>query len=83
MGDGRSTSPGTITLEVSCKRSRRSRMCGKYTLSTPVVKPAEKLGLAGPLPELQPSYNVAPAREVPAVVAVVAGKAGWRCLGGV
>ncbi len=44
-------------------------MCGRYTLSTSVKALAEELGLAGPLPELPPSYNVAPTQEVPAVVA--------------
>ncbi len=44
-------------------------MCGRYTLSTPVGVLAEEFGLAGPLPELQPSYNVAPTQEVPAVLA--------------
>ena len=43
-------------------------MCGRYTLSTPVEKLAEEFGIAGQLPDLQPSYNVAPTREVPAVV---------------
>ena len=43
-------------------------MCGRYTLSTPVEKLAEEFGLVGQLPDLQPSYNVAPTREVPAVV---------------
>ncbi|MBA2715307.1 MAG: SOS response-associated peptidase [Rubrobacteraceae bacterium] len=43
-------------------------MCGRYTLSTPVGKLAEEFGLTGKLPDLQPSYNVAPTREVPAVV---------------
>lgn len=44
-------------------------MCGRYTLSAPVGALAEEFGLTGPLPELQPSYNVAPTQEVPAVVA--------------
>ena len=44
-------------------------MCGRYTLSTSVEALAEEFGIAGPLPELQPSYNVAPTQEVPAVVA--------------
>ena len=44
-------------------------MCGRYTLSTSVESLAEEFGIAGPLPELQPSYNVAPTQEVPAVVA--------------
>jgi putative SOS response-associated peptidase YedK len=44
-------------------------MCGRYTLSTSIESLAEEFGIAGPLPELQPSYNVAPTQEVPAVVA--------------
>jgi putative SOS response-associated peptidase YedK len=43
-------------------------MCGRCTLSTPVERLAEEFGLTGKLPDLQPSYNVAPTREVPAVV---------------
>jgi len=43
-------------------------MCGRYTLSTPIGKLAEEFSLTGKLPDLQPSYNVAPTREVPAVV---------------
>ena len=43
-------------------------MCGRYTLSTTVEKLAEEFGIVGQLPDLQPSYNVAPTREVPAVV---------------
>jgi putative SOS response-associated peptidase YedK len=44
-------------------------MCGRYTLYTPVETLAEEFGLTGPLPNLQPNYNVAPTQEVPAVVA--------------
>ena len=43
-------------------------MCGRYALSTPVEKLAEEFGIGQPLPEVPPSYNVAPAQEVPAVV---------------
>jgi putative SOS response-associated peptidase YedK len=49
-------------------------MCGRYTLSTPVDKLAEEFGLAGPLPGLQSSYNIAPTQEVPAVVASNGGR---------
>ena len=35
-------------------------MCGRYTLSTPVEKLAEEFDVSGPLPDLPPSYNVAP-----------------------
>ena len=43
-------------------------MCGRYTLSVRQEALAERFGVGGPLPELSPSYNVAPGREVPAVV---------------
>lgn len=43
-------------------------MCGRYTLRVPVEELAEKFDLPGPLPELSPSYNIAPSREVAAVV---------------
>jgi putative SOS response-associated peptidase YedK len=52
-------------------------MCGRYTLSTPVEKLAEEFGLTEPLPDLPPSYNVAPSQEV---VAIVAGGGGERRL---
>lgn len=52
-------------------------MCGRYTLSTPVEALADEFGISGPLPELRPSYNVAPTQEVPAVVA---GNGGGRRL---
>ena len=54
-------------------------MCGRYTLSAPVETLAEEFGIIGSLPELGPSYNVAPTQEVPAVVAEGDGDAGWRC----
>ncbi|MCA3749441.1 MAG: SOS response-associated peptidase [Rubrobacter sp.] len=44
-------------------------MCGRYTLVTPVEELAERFGVEGRLPELPPSYNVAPGRGVAAVVA--------------
>jgi putative SOS response-associated peptidase YedK len=53
------------------------KMCGRYTLSTSVEVLAEELGFAGPLPEVGPSYNVAPTQEV---AAVVAGGGGGRRL---
>lgn len=43
-------------------------MCGRYTLTMPVETLAEEFGVAGPLPELSPSYNVAPTQEVAAVL---------------
>ena len=44
-------------------------MCGRYTLSTPVEKLAGEFDISGPLPDLPPSYNVAPSQEVAAIVA--------------
>jgi putative SOS response-associated peptidase YedK len=44
-------------------------MCGRYALTTPVERLAEEFGVEGPLPEIPPSYNVAPGRGVAAVVA--------------
>ncbi len=43
-------------------------MCGRYTLRTPVETLAEEFGITGPLPEVQPRYNVAPTQEVVAVL---------------
>ncbi len=43
-------------------------MCGRYTLSTPVGVLAEEFGLFGSLPEVPPSYNVAPTQEVAAIM---------------
>jgi putative SOS response-associated peptidase YedK len=42
-------------------------MCVRYTLATPAEKLAEEFGLVGPLPDLRPSYNVAPTQEVAVV----------------
>ncbi len=44
-------------------------MCGRYTLSTPVGRLTEEFHISGPLPDLSPSYNVAPNGEVAAMVA--------------
>lgn len=43
-------------------------MCGRYTLTTPTGVLAEEFDLTGPLPEVPPRYNVAPAQEVAAVL---------------
>ena len=43
-------------------------MCGRYTLTSPIEVLAEEFGLSGPLPELRPSYNVAPGQGVAAVL---------------
>ena len=44
-------------------------MCGRYTLTVPVEILAEEFGVTGPLPEVPPSYNIAPTQEVAAVLA--------------
>ena len=43
-------------------------MCGRYTLTVPVEILAEEFGVTGPLPEVPPSYNIAPTQEVAAVL---------------
>src|SRR3712207_819731 len=45
-----------------------AQMCGRYTLTRPIEVLAEEFGITGPLPEVQPSYNVAPGRNVAAVL---------------
>ncbi len=44
-------------------------MCGRYTLATPVETLAEEFDITGPLPEVWPSYNVAPTQQVAVVLA--------------
>ena len=39
-------------------------MCGRYTLKTPADRLARSFGWTGPAPDIAPSYNIAPAREV-------------------
>ncbi|MCA1738020.1 MAG: SOS response-associated peptidase [Actinobacteria bacterium] len=51
-------------------------MCGRYTLATPAEKLAEEFGLVGPLPDLRPSYNVAPTQEVTVVRRAVRDRSG-------
>lgn len=43
-------------------------MCGRYVLTTPIETLAQEFGVAGSSPEIPPSYNVAPSREVAAVL---------------
>ncbi len=43
-------------------------MCGRYTLTSPIEVLAEEFGISGPLPELSPSYNVAPGQGVATVM---------------
>ncbi len=42
-------------------------MCGRYTLTAPVDELAAGFGVTGELPEVAPSYNIAPTGEVAAV----------------
>lgn len=42
-------------------------MCGRYTLTASAEDLAGWFGTTGPLPELVPSYNIAPTQEVPVV----------------
>jgi putative SOS response-associated peptidase YedK len=43
-------------------------MCGRYALTSKAEVLSEQFGLAGPLPDLPPRYNVAPTQEVPVVL---------------
>ena len=43
-------------------------MCGRYTLTIPVETLAKEFGLTGPVPEVPPSYNIAPTQEVAVVL---------------
>lgn len=43
-------------------------MCGRYTLTTSKGKLAEEFDLSGELPELTPSYNIAPTQDVAAIL---------------
>lgn len=43
-------------------------MCGRYTLRIAMSDLAESFALEGQLPPFGPSYNVAPSREIPAIV---------------
>ena len=43
-------------------------MCGRYTLTSPIEVIAEEFGITGPLPEIKPSYNVAPGQAVATVL---------------
>lgn len=49
-------------------------MCGRFTLTTPVERLAEQFELAGELPEVTPSYNIAPAQQIAAVAANAEGE---------
>ncbi len=44
-------------------------MCGRYTLATPVGRLAEEFGFDSSSTEFRTSYNVAPTRQVPVVLA--------------
>src|SRR3712207_2534588 len=43
-------------------------MCGRYTLTTPVERLAEKFGFEASSVDLPPNYNVAPTQGVAAVL---------------
>ena len=43
-------------------------MCGRYTLTVPVETLANEFDLTGPVPEVPPSYNIAPTQEVAVVL---------------
>ena len=43
-------------------------MCGRYTLTTPKGRLAEEFGLSGELPEIPPSYNIAPTQDVATIL---------------
>lgn len=49
-------------------------MCGRFTLTTSAEALAAQFELAGPVPELAPRYNIAPAQEVAAVRVLVQGQ---------
>jgi putative SOS response-associated peptidase YedK len=44
-------------------------MCGRFTLTTPAERLADQFELSGELPELTPSYNIAPTQKIAAVAA--------------
>lgn len=44
-------------------------MCGRFTLTTPAQRLAGQFELSGELPEITPSYNIAPAQEIAVVAA--------------
>jgi putative SOS response-associated peptidase YedK len=44
-----------------------SSMCGRYSLTTPVEALRRFFGFAGPLPNLQPRWNLAPTQAAPVV----------------
>ena len=43
-------------------------MCGRYTLTTSKEKLVEEFDLSGELPELPPSYNIAPTQDVATIL---------------
>lgn len=44
-------------------------MCGRFTLTTPAHRLADLFDLSGELPQVTPSYNIAPTQEIAAVAA--------------
>ncbi|WP_047865480.1 SOS response-associated peptidase [Rubrobacter aplysinae] len=49
-------------------------MCGRFTLTTPTGRLVDQFELTGELPELTPSYNIAPAQKIAAVAANAEGE---------
>ncbi|MGF1473397.1 MAG: SOS response-associated peptidase [Rubrobacteraceae bacterium] len=43
-------------------------MCGRYTLATEVEKLVEEFDLSGAVPDLSPSYNVAPTQDIATIL---------------
>jgi putative SOS response-associated peptidase YedK len=44
-------------------------MCGRFTLITPTARLTEQFELSGELPEVKPSYNIAPTQQIATVAA--------------
>jgi putative SOS response-associated peptidase YedK len=49
-------------------------MCGRFTLTTPAQRLADQFDISGELPDLTPSYNVAPTQKIAAVAANAEGE---------
>jgi putative SOS response-associated peptidase YedK len=55
-------------------------MCGRFTLTTPAQRLSGQFELSGELPELTPSYNIAPTQEIAVVAANSGGERKLRSL---
>jgi putative SOS response-associated peptidase YedK len=49
-------------------------MCGRFTLTTPAQRLADQFDISGELPDLTPSYNIAPTQKIAAVAANAEGE---------